>query len=452
MHKGKKIAEAIEAEAFINRVYDVLIEDVIEDTSNLPSLYDIQEKANKVIKDKALGIINKEELDRLKKNIDFSAVLSFFRLENKEEDTQLLIPIEHGDPLYVALDTGLSPEEEENIDVYKNRNRAVVNITTEVLAYTWFFEPVPREGGGGSGSVIDPRGYIITNYHVIENVNKVFVTFWDGSKVEGDVIGIDIENDLSVLKVEMLPSNTGVIPLGDSSKLEVGHKVLAIGNPFGLDRTLTAGIISGLGRPIRGENNIIIQNMIQTDASINPGNSGGPLLNRQGELIGVNTSILTSRQGSVGIGFAVPSETAKRVVPDLIRYGQVRRGWIEWQVQPLFRELVLYAQLEVTKGLLISTLEKNSNAAEAGLKGGDPRKRVQYGRSTIYLGGDIITKIGDVEVSSMSDLLESLEQTAPGQTIAVEYYRGRQKRTSSITLVERPERVLIEQTRGFLSD
>ena len=343
----------------------------------------------------------------------------------------------------VETNDALSTNEKNSISVYQSRNKAVVNITTEVLAYTWFFEPVPRESGVGSGSVIDKRGYILTNYHVIENANRVFVTFWDKTKVEGEIIGIDVENDLSVLKVETMASSTGVIPLGESEGLQIGQKVLAIGNPFGLDRTLTTGIVSGVERPVRSSRNIIIQNMIQTDASINPGNSGGPLLNRKGELIGVNTMIYSPSEGSVGIGFAVPSATARRIVPDLIRYGKVKRGWIEWQVQPLFRELVSYADLSVENGLLISSLDVGSNAQKAGLQGGNRSNRVQYGRSIIYLGGDIVTKIGDTDVASISDLLEALESTKPGEKIKIEFYRDEKKQSTDITLIERSENLVI---------
>ncbi len=343
----------------------------------------------------------------------------------------------------IESNDSLSNDERNSISVYQSRNKAVVNITTEVLAYTWFFEPVPRESGVGSGSVIDTRGYILTNYHVIENANRVFVTFWDKTKVEGEIIGIDIENDLSVLKVESMPSSTGVIPLGKSEGLQVGQKVLAIGNPFGLDRTLTTGIVSGIERPVRSSRNIVIQNMIQTDASINPGNSGGPLLNRKGQLIGVNTMIYSPSEGSVGIGFAVPSATARRIVPDLIRYGKVKRGWIEWQVQPLFRELISYANLPVDSGLLVSSLDVGSNAQKAGLQGGDRGNRVQYGRSIIYLGGDIVTKIGNTDVASISDLLEALESTKPGEKIIVEFYRDEKKQSAYITLIERPENLVI---------
>lgn len=338
-----------------------------------------------------------------------------------------------------------TPDERVNIEVYGNRNKSVVNITTEILAYNWFFEPVPREGGIGSGSIIDAKkGYILTNNHVIAEANKLYVTLWDGTKVEGDIVGIDSENDLAIIKIDPKDFVLEEIPVGDSSKLQIGQKVLAIGNPFGLDRTLTTGIISGLGRTIKSSRNIVIQNMIQTDASINPGNSGGPLLNSKGEIIGINTMIVSPSQGSVGVGFAVPSSTAKRVIPDLIKYGKVRRGWIEWTIQPLFPELVKYAKLPVSQGLLITAVEKRGNADDAGIKGGTRTKAVQYGRTIILLGGDIVVKINDKEVTTISDYLEALESTKPKDVVTVEYYRDKKLKTTEIKLVERPENLLID--------
>ncbi len=333
----------------------------------------------------------------------------------------------------------LTPDEQINIKIYGMRNKSVVNITTEVLAYNWFFEPQLQEGGVGSGSIIDTKGHILTNYHVIEDANKVIVILRDDEQREGEVIGYDLESDLAIVKIDPKGLLLEPIPFGDSSDLQIGQKVLAIGNPFTFDRTLTSGIISGLGRPIRTRKNIIIQNMIQTDASINPGNSGGPLLNDVGELIGVNTIIYTPSGGSVGVGFAVPSKTVVRVVNDILKYGKVQRGWIWWQVQPLFSELVDYARLPVEKGLLVTTVQSGKNADEAGIRGGRSDKAVRYKRIIIYLGGDIITAIDGKTVYSIASLLEALECTEPGKSVSVEYYRGKKKHTVRITLEDRPE-------------
>lgn len=332
-----------------------------------------------------------------------------------------------------------TPDEQINIKIYGMRNKSVVNITTEVLAYNWFFEPQLQEGGVGSGSIIDEKGHILTNYHVIEDANKVRVTLWNDEQREGVVVGYDVESDLAIIKINPQGLLLEPIPFGDSSHLQIGQKVLAIGNPFAFDRTLTSGIISGLGRPIRTRKNIIIQNMIQTDASINPGNSGGPLLNDAGELIGVNTIIYTPSRGSVGVGFAVSSQTVVRVVNDILKYGTVQRGWIWWNVQPLLPELVRYARLPVEKGLLVTTVQSGKNADKAGIRGGRSDKAVRYGRTIIYLGGDIITAIDGKPVHSIASLLEALERTKPGKSITVEYYRDKKKHTARITLEDRPE-------------
>ncbi|MDR2516241.1 MAG: trypsin-like peptidase domain-containing protein, partial [Spirochaetaceae bacterium] len=201
-------------------------------------------------------------------------------------------------------------DERENIAVYEQFNEAVVNITTETVGINWFLEPVPQDGGSGSGSIIGTQGYVLTNNHVIENAYKVHINLADGSQIEGSVVGTDPENDIAVLKFEPpAGAQLKTIPFGDSSNLRVGQRVLAIGNPFALERTLTVGIVSGLGRPIQTSRQNIIRDMIQTDASINPGNSGGPLLDAQGRMIGINTMIYSPSGGSVGIGFAVPVNT-----------------------------------------------------------------------------------------------------------------------------------------------
>lgn len=346
------------------------------------------------------------------------------------------------DAMVVPASSGvLGPDETENIQVYQERNEGVVNITTETVAYNWFLEPVPRQGSSGSGSVIDRRGYVLTNQHVVEDAVKVFVTLADESRIEGRVIGTDPENDLAVVQFEPGKRSLTVIPMGESESLQVGQKVLAIGNPFGLDRTLTRGIISGLGRPLRARNELVIQNMIQTDASINPGNSGGPLLDSRGRMIGINTMIYSPSGGSVGIGFAVPVDTARRVVPDLLELGYVRRGWIDIVPRALFPQLVDYANLPVSEGILISEVVPGGNADEAGLRGGSERRAVRYGRTVIYLGGDIIVGVDGAPVESIANLYEALEDNRPGDTVEVEYIRNGNRRTTEVTLSERPERL-----------
>jgi S1-C subfamily serine protease len=328
--------------------------------------------------------------------------------------------------------------ERENIAIYDQLNDAVVNITTETVAVNWFLEPVPQEGDSGSGSIIDTRGYVLTNNHVIKDAYKVYINLSDGTQIEGSVIGVDPENDLAVIKFTP-PQGVDLktVPFGSSSNLKVGQKVLAIGNPFGYERTLTVGIVSGLGRPIQTSRQNIIRDMIQTDASINPGNSGGPLLDASGKMIGINSIISSPTGGSVGVGFAVPVNTAKRVVAELIEYGKVRRGWMDATVVQLFPALVRYAKLPVSSGLLVSRTKKNGLAEKAGLKqGSDP---VRYGSSVIYLGGDIITKVDGIKIESLADLYSALEDNKPGDQVDVEALRGEKTVKMRVVLSDREE-------------
>jgi len=340
-------------------------------------------------------------------------------------------PVRTGDSTY-------NEDELNSIQVYEALNEGVVNITTETLALNWFLEPVPQEGGTGSGSIIDKRGYVLTNYHVVQNAYKVFINLFDGSQFEGTVVGKDPENDLAVLKFNPGDKSLTIIPFGTSANLKVGQKVLAIGNPFGYDRTLTTGIISGVGRPVRSEGNLIIRNMIQTDASINPGNSGGPLINSAGQMIGINAMIYTPSGGSVGIGFAIPVDTARRVVPELMEKGVVERGWIDIYPIQLDPNIVRYARLPVSQGLLVSKVVPGGNAEKAGILGGDQKNPVRYGRSVIYLGGDIITRINKTAITSIADLYTALEDTRPGDKAEVEVVRGKQKKVLTIVLSKRP--------------
>ncbi len=336
------------------------------------------------------------------------------------------------------LKNGLSEDEVNNILIYKNLNSGVVNITSITFEYNWFLEPVPRSGTG-SGSIIDQQGHVLTNYHVVKDADNLSITLADGSEYKGKVVGVDPENDLAVVKFNPKGKHLTVIPFGSSSNLQVGQKVLAIGNPFALERTLTTGIVSGLGRPVRNESGLIIQKMIQTDASINPGNSGGPLLNSRGEMIGINTMIYSPSGGSVGIGFAVPVDTAKRVVNDLIRYGYVRRGWIDIVPVQLFPALVKYANLPVSKGILVSEVTPGSNAEKAGLRGGNPRNAVRTGNKIIYLGGDIIVEIDKTPVESLTDMFTALEDNKPGEVVEVKIVRGRSRKTLYVKLSPRPK-------------
>ncbi|MCG8481009.1 MAG: trypsin-like peptidase domain-containing protein [Spirochaetales bacterium] len=349
-------------------------------------------------------------------------------------------PPDAGEDALRSRSVSLADDERDTIRIYEERNRAVVNINTETVAYNWFLEPIPQEGTSGSGSIIDERGYVLTNNHVVESAARVYVTLADGERLEGEVVGQDAENDLAVVRFDPDRRRLETIPMGESDSLRIGQRVMAIGNPFGLDRTLTIGIVSGLGRPIRARNDLVIRDMIQTDSSINRGTSGGPLLNSRGEMIGINTMIFSPSGGSVGIGFAVPVNTARRVIPDLIEFGVVQRGWIDVIPRQLFPRLVQYARLSVEEGLLVSEVVPGGNAAEIGLRGGDRNDAVRYGRTVIYLGGDIITAVDGTAVASIANLYEALEDNRPGETVIVEYIRGRRRLETEIVLSERPTR------------
>jgi S1-C subfamily serine protease len=281
---------------------------------------------------------------------------------------------------------------------------------------------------------------VLTNQHVVDDAVRVFVTLSDGTMLTGDVVGTDGENDLAVIRFNPEGHELKTIPFGESSDLRVGQKVLAIGNPFALDRTLTTGVISGLGRSLRNDNNLVMQGMIQTDASINPGNSGGPLLDSRGNMIGINTMIYSQSGGSIGIGFAVPIATARRVVPDLIEFGSVRRGWIDVVPRELIPQVATLQGVSAYEGLLVSEVVSGGNAETAGLRGGRPDQAVRLGRTIIYLGGDIIVEVDGTEVNSIANFYEALEDNLPGETVRLVYLRGNRRREITVTLSERPER------------
>ena len=347
------------------------------------------------------------------------------------------------DALIIPAATKASPavpytqDEQQNISVYEKCNEAVVNITTQVMGVNWFLEPIVQDGGSGSGSIIDKRGYVVTNVHVIDNASKISISLADGSTYEGTIVGQDVESDIAVLKFDP-PANVALktIDFGDSEKLKVGQKVIAIGNPFALERTMTTGIISGLGRPIQESKNVIIRNMIQTDAAINPGNSGGPLLDTTGKMVGINTMIMSSSGSSAGVGFAVPVSTARRVINDLLQFGKVNRGIISITPVQMTGAIAQYAGVGISTGILVSAVKKGSGADKGGIRGGT--KAVQYGSrwnpTTIYLGGDIITAIDTVAVRTYADYTSALESKRPGDTVSVTVYRDGKTQKLTVTL------------------
>jgi putative serine protease PepD len=326
-------------------------------------------------------------------------------------------------------------DEENNISIYRRVGPGVVNITSVVVQRDFFFNPIPREGAG-SGSIIDDAGHILTNHHVIRNSRKLEVTLSDGSKWPARFVGADPDNDLAVIKIDAPKEKLTVIPMGDSSGLQIGQKVLAIGNPFGLGQTLTTGIISSLGRSIRSDAGTLIEDVIQTDAAINPGNSGGPLLDSKGRIIGINSAIISPTGASVGIGFAIPANTARRILPELIAKGHVSYPWIGASVYPLIPEFAKALGLTVDHGAVIAEVVRGGPAERAGLRGGD--RVVQVGNSLIPVGGDVITEMDGKEVTSSNDLIRMIRGQRPGDTVELKLLRKGKFLRTKMTLDEKP--------------
>jgi len=332
----------------------------------------------------------------------------------------------------------LDDEERNNIYIYETLSPAVVNITVYKTEYfNHFFDIYPQKSEGqGSGAIFDKKGLIITNYHVIGDADRLTVALTSEDKVyDAEIVGSDPENDLAVIKIKNPPDNLTTIPFGISDNLKVGQKVYAIGNPFGLDRTLTSGIISGLGRPIKSGSGNVIEGAIQTDASINPGNSGGPLIDFSGNMIGINTMIISPSGGSVGLGFAIPINTAKEVIEDLLNFGYVKRGWIDATFLPITPRLARYLNYPVTYGLMIMMVARNGEAFKAGLRGGN--EKAVYGNNIVYIGGDIITSINGVKVTDYSAMVQILKDKKPDDIVSVEYYRNKIKYTTKVKLIDK---------------
>jgi putative serine protease PepD len=330
----------------------------------------------------------------------------------------------------------LTDDEKNNIAIYQKVSPSVVNVISTVITRDFFLNAIPREGSG-SGSIIDNQGHILTNNHVIRDAQKLEVTLADGSKWPAKLVGTDPDNDLAVLNINAPPEKLKSLPLSDSRKLQVGQKVLAIGNPFGLGLTLTTGIISSLGRTIRSEVGTMIEDVIQTDASINPGNSGGPLLNSEGEMIGINTAIISPTGGSVGIGFAIPVNTAKRIIPQLISKGYVSYPYLGASVQPVIPEFAKALELKVEKGAMILEVTPGGPADKAGLKGGN--RQVQVGNFLLLVGGDVITRMDQVEIKDADELIKHLRERKPGETINLTVLRDGKFRDIKVLLQERPK-------------
>ena len=326
-------------------------------------------------------------------------------------------------------------EEQNNMSVYRKNIDSVVNITSRAVTFDFFYGLVPQEGQG-SGFIIDKEGHVLTNYHVIADARQVKVTLHNRKEYSATVVGTDRSHDLAVIQIKG-PGLTPMV-LGDSRNLQVGQKVYAIGNPFGLAGTMTNGIISSI-RPVQEPDGMQIDDAIQTDAAINPGNSGGPLLNWHGEVIGINTLIASNVGQSAGIGFAIPVNTAKAVLNDLMTLGRVRRPALGVRTIPITPELADQMGLAADSGLLIVQVVPGGAADRAGLRGGT--ERAYIGNIPITLGGDLIVAIDGQQVQDQQDLSQVMNNHRAGDTVRVTIYRGKKKIDVSVMLGEAREQV-----------
>ncbi len=347
-----------------------------------------------------------------------------------QQSTPVLLPTATALPIRTDA-TELETQVEE---VYRRAGPGVVNITNRSLEYDFFMRPMPREGSG-SGFFYDSEGHIVTNYHVVQDAQELHVALADGRSMPAQLVGADPSNDLAVIKVDLLPNEIPVVPVNESYQVRVGQFVVAIGNPFGLERTLTLGVVSSLGRIIESPNQRFIGEVIQTDAAVNPGNSGGPLLNLAGEVVGVNSAILSPSGASAGIGFAIPASTVQRIVPSLIatgRYPHPSLGVRLFELTPRWIELLRRAGMDipVEQGLLVVETPRNS-ALQSGMQ------QVRVGHVMVPIGGDIIVAVEGEKVPSVQDLIVLLEtQTEVGQTVRVTVIRDGREQTVNVELRE----------------
>jgi S1-C subfamily serine protease len=319
---------------------------------------------------------------------------------------------------------GLDPDERNNVLVYAAVNKSVVNITTEATEFGFFGEE--SSSGSGSGFVLDKAGHVLTNFHVVQKVDSVKVTLFDGSQHVARVIGDDIANDVAVLQIDAPSDKLVPVTFGDSSRVMVGQKILALGNPFGLERTLTSGIVSSLERSLKSLNGRTIKGIIQTDAAVNPGNSGGPLLNSRGEVIGMNTAIVSQVGQSAGISFAVPINGIRRILDQLIRNGRVIRA-----------DLGITRVLATGKGLLVVAVAEGGPADRAGIQG--VKVRIERGpgflrRSIDPDSADLIVAVDHQRVRTLEELLTEVEKHQPGEVVRITVVRDGQPIDVSVRL------------------
>jgi putative serine protease PepD len=344
------------------------------------------------------------------------------------------VPLRIGSANAAARDAALTEEESVNVRIYRQASAAVANILTKATEYDFFMDPVPV-AGAGSGFIMDPRGYILTNYHVVEEAQSIEVVLGDQSRHPAKFIGADQRNDVALIKIDPKGKQLTTLKLGDSSAIQVGQKVLAIGNPFGFQSTLTTGVVSAVGRTVQTSQTTFIEEAIQTDAAINRGNSGGPLIDTRGDVIGINSAIYTPTGTTAGIGFAIPINTAKNIANDLITSGRVHRAFLGVETYALAGGLAEALDLPVQEGLLVETVTKGGPAAAAGVHGGD--RIVQAGMRRFYIGGDVIVAIDGQKVANQFDVNLVLNHHRPGDTVNVTVYRGGKKMDISVKLGER---------------
>src|SRR5690349_4122477 len=336
---------------------------------------------------------------------------------------------------------GETPDQEEqnNISVYRKNIGSVVNVTSKTVALDFFYGLVPQEGQG-SGFIIDRDGHILTNFHVIGDAvagrGQIEVTLHNRKKYRASVVGTDRSHDLAIVQIKAPDLNPTV--MGDSRNLQVGQKVYAIGNPFGLSGTLTSGIVSSI-RQVQEPDGVTIDEAIQTDAAINPGNSGGPLLNSHGEVIGINTMIASNVGQNAGIGFAIPVNTAKAVLNDLLTLGRVRRPALGVVTLPISPDIADQLGLAADYGLLVVQVLPGGAAARAGLKGGT--ERAYLGNIPITIGGDLIVGIDGQDVQDQQELSHIMNSHRAGDTVKITIYRGKRKMDVQVTLGEARQQV-----------
>jgi S1-C subfamily serine protease len=317
------------------------------------------------------------------------------------------------------------------VDVYGASNPAVVNITSVTLTRDFWMDMAPQTGVG-SGFILRPEGFIVTNYHVVANARKLEVTLFDKSSFPAQVVGLDPDSDLAILKIDPKNQKLHSLKFALTEKPAVGQKVLAIGNPFGLGGSLAVGVISSLERDIRTPSESLMKDVIQTDAAINPGNSGGPMLDSSGNVLGVNTQIVSTSGGSVGVGFAISAKTAARITDALIRFGKVQRPDLGLDGVGLSAGLLEAFKVPINYGIMVTALAPKGPARKAGLKAADREAILGFRR--IPFGGDVLYRVDDTPVQTMRDLLDYVFEKKVGDTVVLHYYRGPKKLSATIKL------------------